>query len=131
MSNYDLLNTTLFNNNKLTPNQINSLTELNLDDNTFYEIFCNLNIVQDIDLYINSLIKNPKNEIIFNETLFNEQKQLFFDEHEHMRRSNIVLKGLPCSFCKSVNTKAKFEQTRSADEGMSFINECFTCGKSK
>lgn len=118
------------NNTKLTLEQIDVILNIKkiTDLKFLYEFIGNLYLVPNIDSYIN-LVVNDNNKVTFNEILFPREAKEYFDECEHLRRNNSVLKGIPCKYCKSTNTKATFETLRSGDEGQILVNVCFSCDR--
>jgi len=68
----------------------------------------------------------------WNSDIFKVQKDLLDKKLFDLQDEGKRVSAGACSYCKSTNTGiTEKKQRRSADEGMSYTFQCFSCGKSK
>ena len=105
------------------------------DRNVMYELFSSIQddgfdkTIQSIESSIKK--GKTKRQIIFELPIFKPQQDQYFSDKQKLRDAVSVIKGEKCKRCGSDNTSSTQKITRSADEPITYIFVCHSCGFKK
>ena len=125
----------VYNNEKLTDDQVDKLLSLELDDGKIatkpqllVEII-NLLKKHDFNTAMDNIIGATSKDVVLNLPSLEKERESLRLEFDALQSKLEVQEGLySCSRCGSKNTRSLYKQIRGGDEGETLFVRCTNCG---